>query len=266
LSEYGGRIAALPTRARFLCGAFSRSVPLRRDPAEALVGDCTSGTIGHIRRMLRLPAILCLAVFGALPAAVAAHPHIFVDAGFVVERDAEGRPVAIEVTWRYDELYTLILLQDYGLDPDFDLVLTEAEVAETLGFDLNWSAGFEGGLVMEQGGQTLEIGAPEPVSLELMEPGQLQTTHRRPIRGAAPGDFTVQIYDPAFYIAFEMILPSAVRAAPACDTRLVRADLDAAYAVLEAAIEDIGGAVSAEDNFPPVGAYFADRVEVSCPG
>jgi hypothetical protein len=51
------------------------------------------------------------------------------------------------VTWLYDELYTLILLQDYELDPDFDGALTEAEVAGTLGFDLNWNSGFEGGLV-----------------------------------------------------------------------------------------------------------------------
>jgi hypothetical protein len=58
---------------------------------------------------------------------------------------------SVEVTWLYDELYTLILLQDYALDPDFDGALTEAEVAGTLGFDLNWNSGFEGGLVLTRG-------------------------------------------------------------------------------------------------------------------
>jgi ABC-type uncharacterized transport system substrate-binding protein len=228
-------------------------------------GDCTCRVARHIAPMSRASFLVCLALAAALPLAARAHPHIFVDAGFAVTRDGDGRPVSVEVTWLYDELYTLILLQDYGLDPDFDLLLTEEEVAATLGFDLNWSAGFEGGLVIRQGGRRLELGPPEPVSLELVEPGQFRTTHRRAITGAAPGDFAVQIYDPAFYIAFEMILPSQVRDAPACQTTLVRADLDAAYAALEAAIEDIGGAVSAEDNFPPVGAHFADRIEVTCP-
>lgn len=194
-----------------------------------------------------------------------AHPHVFVDAGLNLHRDSDGRVVAIDVTWQYDELYTLILLQDYGLDEDFDLTLTKEEVDETLGFDLNWSAGFEGGLTLTQGARGLTIGAPEPVSLTLLPSGRLQTVHRRPVVGSHPGPLTAQIYDPAFYIAFEMILPVMVADTPACSATLVRADLDAAYAVLERAIEDIGGAVAAEDNFPAVGAYFADRVEIVCP-
>jgi hypothetical protein len=47
---------------------------------------------------------------------------------------------------------------------------------------------------------------------------------------------------------------------------LERADLDAAYAVVEAALQEIGGAVAAEDNFPPIGAHFADRAVIACPG
>lgn len=208
---------------------------------------------------------ICLSAWAALPAL--AHPHIFVDAGLRLIRDAGGRVVEVEVTWRYDELYSLILTEDYGLDPDYDLQLTEAEVAETLGFDLNWSAGFEGGLVLRQGGEALALGAPEPVSLTLLETGQLQTTHRRPVSGARTGaEIEAQIYDPEFYIAFEMILDVGVADAPECTVDLIRADLDAAYAVLENALDEIGGVVAAEDNFPAVGAYFADRVVIACPG
>lgn len=195
-----------------------------------------------------------------------AHPHIFVDAGLVLHRDAEGRVVQADVTWRYDELYSLILLQEYALDPDFDLELTDAEIAATLGFDLNWGGGFEGGLILSQDGAALDLGAPEPVSLTLLPSGQLQTTHRRPVSGAAPGGLTAEIYDPEFYIAFEMILPMTVADAPDCGADLIRADLDTAYAVLEQALEEIGGAVAAEDNFPAVGAHFADRVDFTCPG
>ncbi|NKX46223.1 DUF1007 family protein [Roseicyclus persicicus] len=215
--------------------------------------------------MLRPAALALLTALAAAPAG--AHPHIFVDAGLQLLRDAAGRVVAVEVTWRYDELYSMILAQDYGLDADYDLQLTEAEVAGTLGFDLNWSDGFEGGLVLRQDGAELALGPPEPVSLRMLDTGQIETTHRRPVAGAAPGAaIEAQVYDPEFYVAFEMILPIGVAGAPDCATDLIRADLDAAYAGLEAALEEIGGAVAAEDNFPAVGALFADRAVIACPG
>jgi len=214
---------------------------------------------------MRYNVCILAACLAAAASPAVAHPHIFVDAGLTVLRDDAGQVTAVEVTWRYDELYSMLLAEDYGLDPDYDLQLTEAEVAETLGFDLNWSAGFTGGLTLRQGGEDLGLGEPAPVSLRMLDTGQIETTHRRAVRGAEAGDLVAQIYDPEFYIAFEMILPVTVRDAPACDVDLVRADLDAAYAGLEAALEEIGGAVAAEDNFPAVGALFADRVEITCP-
>jgi ABC-type uncharacterized transport system substrate-binding protein len=194
-----------------------------------------------------------------------AHPHVFIDAGLTLATDAEGRVTGVEVTWLYDELYTLILLQDYGLDEDFDGRLTEAEVRETLGFDLNWNSGFEGGLVLNRGGETLALGAPEPVSMTLRPDGRIETVHRRPVTGdPGAGEIEAQVYDEAFFIAFEATLPSSVSGAPDCAPELVRADLDAAYAALEAELAAIGGAVAAEDNFPAVGALFADKLVFSC--
>ena len=229
---------------------------------------CPTGPKPYLEGMHALRPVflsICVTAWAALPAL--SHPHIFVDAGLRLIRDAGGRVVEVEVTWRYDELYSLILTEDYGLDPDYDLQLTEAEIAETLSFDLNWSSGLEGGLELRQGVETLAIGAPEPVSLTLLETGQLQTTHRRPVSGAVAGaEIEAQIYDPEFYIAFEMILDVGVADAPECEAELIRADLDAAYAALEDALDEIGGAVAAEDNFPAVGAYFADRVVIACPG
>lgn len=187
------------------------------------------------------------------------------DAGLTLVIE-DGRVTAVEVTWLYDELYTLILMEDYGLDPDFDLQLTEDEVTQTLGFDLNWSHGFEGGLVMHRADTALELGPPEPVSLELVGPGQLRTVHRRPVVDVdTPAALVAQVYDPEFYVAFEMIGDMVVQGA-SCTPELVRADLDAAYAGLEAAMDAIGGAVAAEDNFPPVGDLFADRVVFECGG
>lgn len=206
--------------------------------------------------------------FGApIPKAAHAHPHVFIDAGLVLSRTEDGRVDAVEVSWVYDELYSLILLQDFGLDPDFDGRLTDAEVTATLGFDLNWNSGFEGGLRLFRGEAELEIGAPQPVSMELGPDGRMRTVHRREVHGdpgpVAGAEIEARIYDAAFYIAFEATGPSGV-AGTDCVPELVRADLDAAYAVLEAALFEIGGAVAAEDNFPAVGAEFADRLVFSC--
>lgn len=196
-----------------------------------------------------------------------AHPHIFVDAGLRLRHDPTGALVAVEVTWRYDALYSLLLVGDYGLDPDHDMILTEDETAAMLGFDLNWGGGFEGGLVLGQAGKALALGAPEPVSFRMRPDGQIETTHRRAVQGAVPAaPIEAQIYDPEFYVAFEMILDITADDRPGCTISLQRPDLDAAYAVLEAALQQIGGAVAAEDNFPPVGAHFADRAVIACPG
>ncbi|WP_341861778.1 DUF1007 family protein [Gymnodinialimonas sp. 57CJ19] len=203
------------------------------------------------------------ALVGLWPSAIWAHPHIFVDAGLAIVVEG-GRVTSVEVTWLYDELYSLILLEDYNLDPDFDLHLTEQEVAQTLGFDLDWSYGFEGGLVMQRDGVALELGPPEPVSLELVAEGQLRTVHRRAVVDTdAEGALLAQVFDPEFYVAFEMTGEMSVNGAQ-CTPQLIRADIDAAYAGLEAAMDAIGGAVAAEDNFPAVGELFADRVVFEC--
>jgi ABC-type uncharacterized transport system substrate-binding protein len=209
---------------------------------------------------LALAAALCIPP--GHPAS--AHPHVFIDAGITLVMAEDGSVSEVEVTWLYDELYTLILLQDYGLDEDFDGELTDTEVAGTLGFDLNWNSGFEGGLRLARDGSELSIGAPEPVSMELMPDGRMRTVHRRSVTdGIGTGPVEARIYDEAFFIAFEAILPSGIADTP-CAPKLVRADLDAAYAALEAELSAIGGAVAAEDNFPAVGALFADRLVFEC--
>lgn len=216
-------------------------------------------------RILSPGPILAVALLGVGVSPAGAHPHVFIDAGVTLVTDSDGAITGVEVTWLYDELYTLILLQDYELDQDFDGRLTQAEAAQTLGFDLNWNSGFDGGLYLSRGQTQLTLGAPEPVTMTLRPDGRMQTVHRRPVTGdPGTGPVEAQVYDEAFFIAFEATLPSRITGATVCAPELVRADLDAAYAVLEAELAAIGGAVAAEDNFPAVGAIFADKLVFAC--
>ena len=68
----------------------------------------------------------------------------------------------IDVTWAYDEMYSMLLLDELSLDPDFDGILTDAELEELDGYDLNWMEGFAGDLyVTAPDGQDLALGPPE---------------------------------------------------------------------------------------------------------
>jgi hypothetical protein len=237
--------------------------PLRRLFSRAPAGRGGRAS-GPARRSGLAAARAFALVLGAAPA-VSAHPHVFIDAGLTLETGADGTVTAVEVTWRYDAFYTLVLLQDFALDQDFDGSLTEAEVSATLGFDLQWNSGFEGGLTLRRGTAPLSLGAPAPVSLRLLDTGQLESVHRRPVTGdpGGPQPLSAQVYDPAFYIAFDAVLPSGV-AGSDCVPETRRADLDAANAALDAALRAAGGAEAAEAAFPRVGALFADTLVFAC--
>lgn len=235
--------------------------------------DSTCGRPGADRNARGLPAgagrrktvpvralLLISALLASLAAAPArAHPHVFVDVGLSFETDGQGNLAWVEVTWAYDDLFSMLILSDYGLDPDGDMQLTEAERAELIGFDLaDWPEGFEGALFIDTAGGKLSLGPPESLSLE-MEDGHIVTRHRRPVSAEVPGRMTVRAYDPSYYAALsmigEMILPDG------CTGQLTEADEAAA----DETVENLGDP-GEEDFFDTVevGRYYADTLEVSC--
>jgi ABC-type uncharacterized transport system substrate-binding protein len=57
-----------------------------------------------------------------LPAPALAHPHVFVDASVEVVFDAQNRATGLRIGWTYDDLFSLMIVEDRGLDPDYDSV------------------------------------------------------------------------------------------------------------------------------------------------
>lgn len=219
-----------------------------------------------------MPASLTLAaaIVSAPPAA--AHPHIFVDTGVELIHDEAGRLTALRIRWTYDELFSMLLLEDLGLDDDYDGVLTEQEQAALPGFDMNWPEGFEGDVYVTADGAPIALGPPEVGPAALREDGMLTSTHTRslarPLDGAAEA-VVVSVYDPTFYTAYS-ILPAQVSTdAPGCETAVFTPDLDAAYAQLEAALAELGAVVDdpfEAVDFPPVGDRFAEEIRLTCTG
>lgn len=207
-----------------------------------------------IPSLARYGAVLaCL----SLPVAVQAHPHIFVDTALRVVLDDQGRATAIEVSWTYDELYSLLILEDMELDSDYDGVLTEAELAQLAGFDMQWVPGFAGDLYAAGTDGSVGLGAPQPLETGFAD-GKITTRHRRDL--ASPQlQFDLRAYDPTFYTAYDM---TGGVVAEGCTVTRQAADLDAAYALVEQKMTE---QAYAEDDYPAVGDAFADRFVLTCP-
>ncbi|WP_226624409.1 DUF1007 family protein [Alloyangia pacifica] len=207
---------------------------------------------------LRLGAALAALMSAS---AALAHPHVFADVGLALALDADRQVTSVEVTWRYDDFFSLLILEDMGLDPDGDGLLTPDELTALERFDLdNWYEGFEGDLYMYSGGAKLALGAPEFVSVSI-DAGRITSVHRRSVQPAPADGLVIEPYDPTYYIAFEASLPITLPAP--CRATVHAPDLDAAAQKMQAELAQIP-----EDQFLEIepGRDFADRIEVTCAG
>jgi ABC-type uncharacterized transport system substrate-binding protein len=199
-----------------------------------------------------------------LPMPAAAHPHVFIGTGLTLVLDDRNRLTAIRITWAYDELYSLLVLEERGLDPDYDGTLTAEELASLNGFDMAWIEGFPGDTYAMAAGAPLVLGPPrDPVTT--MEEGRIVTTHTRSVEGDAPASaVSVKAYDPTFYTAYEIDRGVTLEGGTGCEAALVPANLDAAYTMLEELLYGPRSSEWSEDDFPEVGEAFADEVRLSC--
>lgn len=236
------------------------------------------GSAPPVTRALRsrLPRLACLT--RALPGAVCAvlmtlaqpaqaHPHEFVDVALELEFGPAGALSAIGVEWRYDAFTTMLILADLGLNPAAE-TLEAGDEAALAGFDLNWDAGYDGDLWVEQNDAPISLGPPEPRRTWL-ENGQIVSQHRRPIMrpvDPAAGPVVVQVYDPEYYIAYSLVAPPALHGREDCRARVLGPDLGLARERLEAALDELyaGDAGDLEDSFPTVGRDFAEKIRLEC--
>lgn len=209
---------------------------------------------------------LCLLTALVLPAPILAHPHIFVETGVRTIHDPSGALTAIEITWTYDELFSLLLLEDLELDNDFDGVLTPQEVEVLQGFDMDWPDGYEGDVYISTDGAPVALGDPVPGRAELNEKGQLIGRHIRQLTAAVSAPLSIRVYDPSYYTAYEVIVEQVTTNTSLCGVEVFTPDLDAAFAQLEAALDELIGQsdFDQEINFPAVGDRFADEIRLTC--
>lgn len=244
----------LPAGLRHLApgGHLPRLAPMRRAAAPALV------------------KALVTALFCALPQMAAVHPHIFVDTTLHFAMDDQDRITEVEVTWVYDDFFSLLILEDMGLDPDGDAQLTDAEFQTLWAFDLkNWYEGFEGDLYLNRpDGSKVALGAPKATLIDVRD-GRIVAGHRRAVDPVSPEGIEVLQYDPTFYVAYG--LAGGVTFDRGCEARVIEADLNAAQQAQEEALAELLAEEfdpASEDMFETVelGIHYADRVRITCNG
>ena len=194
-----------------------------------------------------------------------AHPHIFIDSGVEVLLDDQNRATGVRISWTYDDLTSLALIADRGLDEDFDGVLTPAENAAVTGFDMEWDAGFAGDTYALLGEVPLAWSGPQEVTASYAD-AKLTSTHLR--RFAEPvvlGDqpLVVQAYDPGYYTAYT-VKTATVTGGQGCSAEIFVPDPTAADEVMKAALSELSPDEDAEFQFPAVGAAFAEEARITC--
>lgn len=94
-------------------------------------------------------ALLILAAVCSPTQTASAHPHVFVDTGFV-PIVADGRLAGVETSWRFDQIYSEVVLADFDTDGDGSLnadersALTSVFFAELADFSYLTRVGVDG--------------------------------------------------------------------------------------------------------------------------
>ncbi|WP_281857054.1 DUF1007 family protein [Litoreibacter halocynthiae] len=213
-------------------------------------------------------AAVLAAMLASGPAPVAAHPHIFIDTGLEIIFDAEGRLTHVKVTWNYDDLYSLLLAEDYKVDADGDGSLTPEERKELTGFDADWVQGYAGDLEAVLDGQILKLSRPIEPTADMVD-GRIISTHLREVVGAPilSGDpISFKAFDPTYYTAYDMTLPVTITGRDDCKILRIEPDIDGQLAQMQAQLLTLDANADLEENdIPLIGGDFATDIRVTCP-
>lgn len=218
--------------------------------------------VGSVRAMLR--SILPILFLAAGPAL--AHPHVWIDTGIEVILNDRNEATGLRISWTYDDLYSLYIVGDMGLDPDWDGKLTPEEVERLSGFDMEWIEGFEGDTYALMAEKPQALSGPTDWTASY-DGGKITSTHLRTFAAPVPvgsDPLIVQVYDPGYYVAYSIPADPVVTGGQGCTAQTFVPDLGEAEQKLMDALSEYTPDVDLEAEFPAVGANFAEEVRVSC--
>ncbi len=195
-----------------------------------------------------------------------AHPHIFIDGGFDLVFDAQGRLDRLRVTWIYDPLTSLFMLEDLGISADTADRMGAEDQKRLAAYQTEWEPGFEGdGYLWSKGARVGLSGPIDPTAR--VRDGKVEISFLRdvaaPFRpGPALEDTVIEAYDPSYYTAYAITATPGIEGkAGSCRTRVVPFEPDGPLAALQEKLQAIP--VDGDPEGEP-GALLADKVLVAC--
>ena len=163
-------------------------------------------------RLFAITSAVCAA--GLLWSGTAhAHPHVWSDMRSDLVLDDQGRAVAINVEWIFDEGYTEAATE--GMDADRDGIYTPAELHPVATENIQALKEFRYFVQARSGGKDVPYADVTEYGHRINDQGRLHMIFVVPF--AAPvdltkADFTYKIYDPDFFIAYEFVKEKSVAA------------------------------------------------------
>jgi ABC-type uncharacterized transport system substrate-binding protein len=226
-----------------------------------------AGRAGSVPTM-KVWAMIGCGVVAGLAGPALAHPHVFIDTKVEVMLDTDNRATGVMISWTYDDLYSLYVVGDMGLDPDWDGKLTPEEEAKLSGFDMNWDAGFAGDTYALMDDRDLPLSRPKNWSASYAG-GKITSVHERSFEVPVPiaaVPLIVQVYDPGFYTAYTIPFDPVLTGGAGCTADAFAPDASAADETLRAALAEYSADVDLEADFPAIGKAYSEEVRVTCAG
>jgi len=204
------------------------------------------------------------AIFVAfLPGVAAAHPHVWVTARAQVIFGANGEIDAIRHAWTFDEMYSAFVTEGQGKDGQ---IMTKEELAPLAKTNVESLTEFDYFTYAKDAGQKVEFGAPTNYSLEQRQDKLVVLRFTLPLKTPASASkaFSFQVYDPTYFVDFEMEKQDPVTMAGApkgCSVNLLGANPLAAGDAKKLSESFFSGLSPGYD----FGIKLASRIIVACP-
>ena len=153
-----------------------------------------------------------------------AHPHVFVVAREELLFAPDGTITGIRAAWTFDDMYSSFVTQGLG-EPG--KILTSEQLAPLAKTNVESLAEFGYFTIGKASGKAVEFGPPTDYSLD-ENADKLVTLHfTLPLKPSATAAraFTLQVYDPTYFVSFDFDNkdPVALRDAPAgCTANVVK--------------------------------------------
>jgi len=211
----------------------------------------------------RFAVTAACAVFGTLAGAMAAqaHPHVWVTVRGEVVYGPNGAATALRFAWTFDEAFSIFASQ--GLDKDNDGKLSREELAPLAEVNVTSLKEFDYFTFGKSGEAKIEFDTPVDYWLAADEQKLLTLHFTLPVKAAPKGAISFEVYDPTYFIAFDLGegTPFKLAGAPAgCTVEAKKPEpMTTSTGRLS---EAFFNSLTAASQY---GSQFANRIAVRCP-